>query len=162
MCVVYIIMCMQVCMLYAIVNCKNLWWRECDVWVAMHKSVCIYNYIQVYVWCCICHYCSFVWCWVSLCILCACNMFLHMGPCDRFALHVCTCSIRWIASINSPLLQINGLKVKKVLYEDLINSLAFHHCNGTVQIPVPKYKSETQAIEMVRIANTICTQYELP
>lgn len=46
-------------------------------------------------------------------------------------------------------LQINGLEAKKLCYKDLVNSLAFHHCNGTVQIPVPKYKSEIQAIEVV-------------
>lgn len=48
-----------------------------------------------------------------------------------------------------PSLQIRGIRAKKLRYEDLVSSLAFLHCNGIVQTPVPKYRSETQTIEMV-------------
>ncbi len=47
------------------------------------------------------------------------------------------------------LIQMNGLKAKKLLYTDLVYSLAFHHCNGTMQIPVPRLKHEIKAVEMV-------------
>lgn len=47
-------------------------------------------------------------------------------------------------------IQIYGMRSKKLRYEDLVSSLAFQHCKGIVQIPVPKYKSKTQTIEMVK------------
>ena len=50
--------------------------------------------------------------------------------------------------------QIYGLKAKKLRYEDLVSSLAFQHCNGIVQIPVPKYKKSTQTIEVVSLVST--------
>lgn len=45
--------------------------------------------------------------------------------------------------------QIHGIRAKKLRYEDLVSSLAFQHCNGTVTIPAPKYKKSTQTIEVV-------------
>lgn len=56
---------------------------------------------------------------------------------------------------HSSLVQIYGMKAKKLRYEDLVASVAFKHCNGIVQIPAPKYKKGTEVIEMVRVVRPL-------
>ncbi len=42
-----------------------------------------------------------------------------------------------------------GLKAKKLLFDNLVQSLAFKHCNGMVQIPLPPKHKRTGKVEMV-------------
>ena len=53
-------------------------------------------------------------------------------------------------------LQVHGLKAKKLMFHDLVGSLAFRHCNGRVQMPRPSKSSSTGTVEMVRtISDTV-------
>lgn len=46
-------------------------------------------------------------------------------------------------------LEVHGLRAKKLTFENLVESLAFKHCNGMVQLPLlPKHK-RTGKVEMV-------------
>ena len=52
----------------------------------------------------------------------------------------------------------HGLKENKLMFEDLVRSLAFKHCNGIVQIPLPPKHKRTEKVEMVRVCVcvTVC------
>ena len=42
-----------------------------------------------------------------------------------------------------------GLKGRKLMFEDLVRSLAFRHCNGIVRVPLPPKHKRTDKVEMV-------------
>ncbi len=46
-------------------------------------------------------------------------------------------------------LEVYGLKAKKLMFDHLVQSLAFKHCNGIVQIPLPPKHKRTGKVEMV-------------
>ena len=56
-------------------------------------------------------------------------------------------SEQWLAN--------HGLRGKKLMFEDLVRSLAFRHCNGIVQIPLPPKHKRTEKIEM--LSNQVCS-----
>jgi len=43
----------------------------------------------------------------------------------------------------------HGLKCSKLMFEDLVGSLAFKHCNGTIQIPRPPKHMRGDKVEVV-------------
>ena len=46
-------------------------------------------------------------------------------------------------------LEVHGLKANKLLYHNLVGSLAFRHCNGRVQLPRPSKPISAGLVEMV-------------
>ena len=52
---------------------------------------------------------------------------------------------------SSEWLRIHGLKANKLLFQDLVGSLAFRHCNGRVQMPHPSKLSSSGCVEMVKL-----------
>lgn len=46
-------------------------------------------------------------------------------------------------------LEVHGLRTNKLMYQDLIGSLAFKHCKGRVQLPRPSNATPTGSVEMV-------------
>ena len=51
-------------------------------------------------------------------------------------------------------LEVHGVKASKLMFRDLVGSLAFRHCNGRVQMPRPS-KLSTGSVEMVS-AISVC------
>lgn len=50
---------------------------------------------------------------------------------------------------SSQWLGVHGLKANKLMFKDLVGSLAFRHCNGRVQMPHLSKSSSTGSVEMV-------------
>lgn len=46
-------------------------------------------------------------------------------------------------------LEVHGLKANKLMYHNLVGSLAFRHCNGQVQLPHPSKPISAGSVEMV-------------
>lgn len=51
--------------------------------------------------------------------------------------------------MSSQWLEVHGLKANKLMFQDLVGSLAFRHCNGCVQMPHPSKSSPSGCVEMV-------------
>ncbi len=48
-------------------------------------------------------------------------------------------------------LEVYGLKAKKLTFDNLVESLAFKHCNGMVQLPLPPKHKRTGKVELASI-----------
>ena len=46
-------------------------------------------------------------------------------------------------------LEVHGLRANKLMFQDLVHSLAFRHCNGQVKMPRPSKPASNGTIEMV-------------
>ena len=49
-------------------------------------------------------------------------------------------------------LEVHGLRANKLMFQDLVGSLAFRHCKGRVQLPRPSRPTSSGTIEMASIA----------
>ena len=47
-------------------------------------------------------------------------------------------------------LDVHGLRAHKLMYHDLVGSLAFRHCNGQVRLSRPSKPTSTGSVEMVK------------